>query len=120
MASSFSPDGTQIASVSSDGRSCSRRSLAASQELMRLPDGDFARSVEFSRDGTSLLIATDAGAVGLVGRAARPLCRFAPPRAAGAGALRARARARSARATTARRASGRWPAGAARPRIPPR
>jgi WD40 repeat protein len=67
MAASFSPDNTQIASVSSDGRVVLVRVAGGPpQELMRLPDGDFARSVEFSRDGTRLVIATDAGAVGLI------------------------------------------------------
>ncbi len=67
MAASFSPDGAQIASVSSDGKVVLAPVRGGpGEELMRLPHGDFARSVEFNRHGTSLLIATDAGAVGLI------------------------------------------------------
>jgi WD40 repeat protein len=67
MAASFSPDSARIASVSSGGRVVlASLGGGSAQELMRLPDGDFARSVEFSRDGTRLVIATDAGAVGLI------------------------------------------------------
>jgi WD40 repeat protein/DNA-binding SARP family transcriptional activator len=67
MAASFSADGAEIAGVSSDGTVGLVPVRGGPQdELLRLPDGDFARSVEFSPRGERLLIATDAGAVGLV------------------------------------------------------
>jgi WD40 repeat protein len=67
LAASFSPDGDRVASVSVDGAiAVTRMSDHRRMVLRPLAADDYARSVEFSPDGDSLLIGTAAGIVGLV------------------------------------------------------
>jgi WD40 repeat protein/DNA-binding SARP family transcriptional activator/energy-coupling factor transporter ATP-binding protein EcfA2 len=73
LAASFSPDGKSVASVSVDGAIAVTDVRSGRRDVvLRLAGDDYARSIEFSRDGASLLVGTAAGIVGLVRIGDRP------------------------------------------------
>ena len=67
LAASFSPDGRRIAIASLDGEVALTDVPAGRRRVvLRRSGGDYVRSVDFRRDGPSLLIGTSAGAVGIL------------------------------------------------------
>ena len=67
LAAAFSPDGSRVATVGVDGQVAIAGSDGRNRTVrMRLAEDNFARSVQFSRDGKRLLVGTRGGVVGLI------------------------------------------------------